>query len=147
MSRHTLKHPAFVKCHTDRARLLRARSIALCVVAVALLSLCGCNRGEEDPVIMGIGGSPRRGAALITREACGACHLIPGIGNATGLVGPPLEHISRRTIIAGLLPNTPANLVKWLQSPQSVVPGNAMPNMGLSRKDAVDIAAYLYTIQ
>ena len=80
-------------------------------------------------------------------EGCGGCHSIPGIGNAQGLVGPPLDHIARRTIIAGLLPNTPANMIRWLQSPQSIVPGNAMPNMGLDHKDARDIAAYLYTIQ
>jgi len=31
-----------------------------------------------------------------------------------------------------------------LRSPQSVIPGNAMPNTGLTEEDARDIAAYLY---
>ena len=50
-------------------------------------------------------------------------------------------------MIAGMLPNTPDNLVLWLQRPQSVVPGNGMPDMGLSPRQAHDIAAYLYTLQ
>jgi cytochrome c1 len=47
-------------------------------------------------------------------------------------------------MIAGLLPNTPANLVLWLRHPQSVTPGNAMPDLGLTETQARDIAAYLY---
>jgi cytochrome c2 len=40
----------------------------------------------------------------------------------------------------------PDNLVKWLRQPQNVVPGNAMPDMGVTPQDARDIAAYLYTL-
>ncbi|HEY1433445.1 MAG TPA: c-type cytochrome, partial [Stellaceae bacterium] len=77
----------------------------------------------------------------------GSCHTIPGIREARGRVGPPLDNIGERTIVAGLLPNTPDNLMRWLETPQSVVPGNAMPNMGLSDHDARDVAAYLYTLR
>ena len=31
-------------------------------------------------------------------------------------------------------------------NPQAVVPGNVMPNMGISPKDSAAIAAYLYTL-
>jgi cytochrome c1 len=55
--------------------------------------------------------------------------------------------MGQRTIIAGLLPNTPPNMIRWLQAPQSVVPGNAMPNLALSDRDAADIAAFLYTLR
>ena len=48
---------------------------------------------------------------------------------ANGLVGPPLDGIAERAIIAGKLANNPANLSRWISSPQSVVPGNAMPDM------------------
>ncbi len=92
-------------------------------------------------------GNPRHGAALIAHEGCGTCHTIPGIADAHGLVGPPLATIGARTMIAGMLPNTPPNLIKWLMSPQSVVPGNAMPDMGIDARDAADIAAYLYTLR
>ena len=73
--------------------------------------------------------------------------MIPGIDGADGLVGPPLIHWSRRAVIAGLLQNTPSNLVTWLMAPQDVVPDNAMPDLGLSEEQARDIAAYLYTIE
>jgi cytochrome c2 len=89
----------------------------------------------------------RHGAALIAQTGCGACHSIPGIENAHGLVGPPLGNIGERTVIAGLLPNTPGNMVRWLENPQRIVPGNAMPDMGLSAADAGDIAAYLETLK
>ncbi len=90
------------------------------------------------------GGEPDRGAVLIGRYSCGACHQIPGIADADGLVGPPLGTFARRTVIAGLLPNTPSNLVLWLRHPQSVTPGNAMPDLGLTDTQARDIAAFLY---
>ena len=61
--------------------------------------------------------------------------------------GPPLTRIGDRTYIAGMLRNTPANLVRWIREPQAVIPGNAMPNMGVSEADARDIAAYLYTLR
>ena len=67
--------------------------------------------------------------------------------NADGNVGPPLNRIGERTYIAGMLRNTPANLVRWIREPQAVVPGNAMPNMGISEAEARDIAAYLYTLR
>jgi cytochrome c1 len=61
------------------------------------------------------------------------------------MVGPPLDGVGRRAVIAGMLENTPQNLAHWIRHPQSVVPGNAMPDLGLSRQDANDIAAYLYS--
>ncbi|HET7411316.1 MAG TPA: c-type cytochrome [Pararhizobium sp.] len=90
--------------------------------------------------------SADHGADLIRQVGCGSCHIIPGINMAEGLVGPPLIHFSRRIYIAGLLRNTPENLVTWLRNPQKIVPGNAMPDMGLSEEDAEAIANYLYTI-
>ena len=73
--------------------------------------------------------------------------MIPGVKGADGLVGPPLAMIGRRIYIAGVRRNTPENMIAWLQDPQAVVPGNVMPNMGLSRRDAIDIAAYLDTLR
>lgn len=55
--------------------------------------------------------------------------------------------MGKRIFIAGLLRNTPANMVTWLLDPQEIVPGNAMPDMGLSEEQARDITAYLYTLE
>jgi cytochrome c1 len=72
---------------------------------------------------------------------------VPGIADANGHVGPPLTQIGRRIYIAGLLRNNPDNLVAWLRDPQRIVPGNAMPDMGMSEADARAIAAYLDTLR
>lgn len=61
--------------------------------------------------------------------------------------GPPLSNWSERRYIAGTLTNTPEHLRLWLRHPQSVKPGDGMPDLGLSENDAGDIAAYLRTLR
>ena len=94
------------------------------------------------------GARPDRGAQVM-REAygCGACHVIPGVTGAGGMVGPPLTAWSRRGFIAGNLSNTPENLVRWIREPQAVEPGTAMPDLGVAEADARDIAAYLFSLR
>jgi len=84
------------------------------------------------------------GRALIANYGCGSCHTIPGIPGADSMAGPPLEYFYQRTYIAGRLPNTWDNLTHWIQDPQGIEPGTAMPNLGVSENEAHDIAAYLY---
>jgi hypothetical protein len=38
-------------------------------------------------------------------------------------------------------------MITWLRAPQSVVPGNAMPDLGLTAAQACDNTAYLYTLK
>jgi cytochrome c len=91
-------------------------------------------------------GDPVRGAGAIYEYGCGTCHQIPGISGADGMVGPTLANLSERSILAGQLPNTPDNLIMWIQHPQTVRPGNDMPDMGISEADARNIATYLYSL-
>jgi cytochrome c2 len=63
------------------------------------------------------------------------------------MVGPPLVSWRRRIYVAGVLRNTPDNLQRWIEHPQQIVPNNAMPEMGISARQAQDIAAYLYTLR
>ena len=58
-----------------------------------------------------------------------------------------VHHSTGLGFIAGKLNNTTDNMVRWLRFPQEVVPGNAMPDMGLNEEEARDIAAYLATIR
>jgi cytochrome c1 len=116
--------------------------IVLTIVCAA--PLCGCVRRPAEPTWAKFGGDPNQGAILVGRYSCGACHEVAGVIGANGQVGPPLSTFGDRTMIAGVLPNTPENLVRWLRHPQVVVPGNAMPDVGLSDAQARDIAAYLY---
>jgi cytochrome c2 len=88
-----------------------------------------------------------KGAKLIESNGCGTCHSIPGIDGATGVVGPPLDNIGRRIYLAGILRNTPENMAVWIQHPQYYVPGNAMPELGLTLEESRTIAAYLQTLR
>jgi cytochrome c2 len=125
---------------------LRGRLLLIAALAGAG-ALGACERRAENQAMVVAGGDAQRGATLIGQVGCGACHEIPGLAGAAGEVGPPLTHVARRTVIAGVLANTPDNLVHWIQQPQAVVPGNAMPDMGLRPQQARDIAAYLGTLQ
>lgn len=122
--------------------------LAYSVVTIALATLTGCMGGTATNVYsVYTGGSVARGATVIAKYRCGACHIIPGINNANGLVGPPLIKWSRRTYIGGEVPNKPENLVRWIVSPKSIEPATAMPALGLSEQEARDAAAYLYTLR
>ncbi|MGO4835141.1 cytochrome c family protein, partial [Rhizobiaceae sp. 2RAB30] len=68
----------------------------------------------------------------------------PGIPGADGQVGAPLTEYSKRVYIAGMLENRPDNLVAWIVSPQSFSQQTAMPDTGVSKQEARDVAAYLY---
>jgi cytochrome c len=122
--------------------------VPLILLGVCVFLSSGCTGGT---VVNGYsaytGGNIRAGKALLQAYGCGSCHVIPGVPGARGLVGPPLLFWSRRTYIAGELPNTPDNLVKWIEAPPSVEPGTAMPTLGVSDQQARDMAAYLYTIR
>jgi cytochrome c1 len=117
-----------------------------CAAAACLLA--GCNAGQTTKAIaVGAIGNATHGKQLIAGYGCGACHMIPGVQGARGLVGPPLFYFSERTMIAGELPNTPENLIHWIEHPHDVEPKTAMPDLGLSEDQAHDIAAYLYTLR
>ena len=111
-----------------------------------VLAICGC---EDVGVVGGSGASEsaQRGAQVIVRSGCATCHTIPGIPNADGKVGPPLTSFGGQRFIAGTLQNTHDNLVLWLKDPQAVLPGNAMPNVGLTDEEATDVAGYLETLR
>jgi len=122
-----------------------ARGAWLPMLCAGLIAAAGCG-GPGRPLVER-NGNPHAGKKLIVQFGCGACHTIPGIYTARGLVGPPLSFYSRRTMIAGELPNVPDNLVRWIMNPPAIEPGTAMPDLGLSKQQARDIAAYLYTLQ
>jgi cytochrome c len=107
----------------------------------------GCSRpgGQIETVVLGA--DVDRGRVALDGFGCGACHVIPGVRGARGMVGPPLTMFARRAYIAGQLANQPDNLIRWLQNPQAVEPGTAMPNLGVVPAVARDMAAYLYTLR
>lgn len=84
------------------------------------------------------------GRIAIVRHGCAACHVVPGVRQARGRVGPKLEDFRDQLFIAGMLPNYPENLIRWIRFPQDINPGTAMPNLGLTEEEARNIAAYIY---
>ncbi|WP_244434539.1 MULTISPECIES: c-type cytochrome [unclassified Afipia] len=89
-------------------------------------------------------GDPVRAPNLLRRYGCGGCHTIRGIAGADGKVAAPLQDLRERVYIAGVVPNTSDNLVKWIINPQALSPRSAMPATGISESEARDVAAYLY---
>jgi mono/diheme cytochrome c family protein len=90
---------------------------------------------------------PERGRNALEQYYCITCHAIPGVVGASVPVGPPLGGIATRALIAGQLPNTTDNMIRWLREPQKINPKSAMPDLGVNERDARDIAAYLYTLR
>jgi cytochrome c2 len=84
-------------------------------------------------------------AELMIHYGCPACHVIPRVPGAVGKVGPSLASLAQRSYLAGVLPNTPANLEQWVMHPQKFQPGIAMPEMNVSPEDAHRIATFLET--
>ena len=123
------------------------RFLAALGTALLALSLAACGQHEQTKAQPPAGGGdPARGQLLIQQYGCQSCHSIPGMKGPKGVVGPPLDRLALRTFIGGKVPNTPANMIQWLQNPQSFDPGNAMPNIGVTAADARDITTFLFTL-
>ncbi len=74
-------------------------------------------------------------------QKCAECHTNPA-------KGPDLTHVASRQFLgAGISPNTPANLALWISKPQSIKPGNRMPDQQLSSGEIDALGAYLGSLQ
>lgn len=89
-----------------------------------------------------------RGRVAFHDRGCGVCHTIAGVPDAAGFMGPTLTGIAERSIIAGRLANTSANMAKWILDPNAIEPGVAMPPLGVADTQVVrDIVSYLYSLK
>lgn len=115
---------------------------------ILVAGVLGCSSAAEDAAraeaLATIQGDPERGKVALASYGCGSCHVIPGVRQARGKVGPPLTDFAQRTYIAGAVFNTPTDLAAWIRRPDSVEPGTVMPTLGVGEQEARDIAAYLY---
>src|SRR5205807_1410428 len=106
-----------------------APALILLIIAIPTIQVIFRTQGRAAPGELGRGreaqkaprgewaGDAAEGQAIYARLACVGCHTIPGVSG--GVIGPALTHVgSRRTIAAGLLPNTPENLAAWLRAPE-----------------------------
>jgi cytochrome c2 len=122
----------------------------IAIVVATSICVVGCNvsgnAGVHTKTVPG--GDSARGRTLVASgvHGCQACHAIPGM-RPRGIVGPPLDGIADRALVAGQLPNTPNVLVAFLEHPPALVPRTGMPDVGLSAAQARDVAAFLYTLE
>lgn len=105
---------------------------------VVILGPAGCSPAIETPQT-----ADSRAPDLMIHYGCPTCHVIPGVPGAAGKVGPALTGLAQRSYLAGTLQNSPDNLVLWIQHPQRIHPGTAMPEMGVTTEDAKHIAGFL----
>jgi cytochrome c oxidase subunit 2 len=86
------------------------------------------------------------GKKIFETTACMNCHNVAGTV-ANGLFGPDLTHLmSRDTIAAGILPNTPDNVRRWIENPEKFKPGSLMPAMGLGERELTAVTAYMASL-
>lgn len=83
------------------------------------------------------------GAMTFLISGCAACHTIAGT-QSQGKIGPDLTNVGRRTTLAaGLIPNTPEAMARWLSDPDSVKPGALMPDLNLDEQRLGDLVRFL----
>ena len=82
---------------------------------------------------------------VLVVSVCGACHSISGT-EAIGIAAPALDGIASRQI-AGVLPFTRDNVVRWVQNPAGVKKGTQMPPYPLPDERLRAIAVYLETLK
>ncbi len=107
--------------------------------------LAGCDR-ERDSDESTIAADAANGREIIAELGCGACHIIPGIAGARGTVGPSLAGFDNRNFIAGTLPNRPSDLAAFVRNAPDFMPETAMPPIPMTEDEALDVAAYLLTL-
>jgi cytochrome c oxidase subunit 2 len=89
-----------------------------------------------------------RGRQLFNEVGCAACHRVADT-DAQGISGPDLTHVgSRRSLGAGILPNTRATLIGWIGDSQSIKPNNRMPAYRSLKADELNaLASYMESLK
>lgn len=89
----------------------------------------------------------REGQEVFLSSRCSECHTIRGTP-AAGTGGPDLTHLAgRSTLAAATLLNSPENLMKWVDDPDAVKPGNLMPTVELDSHSFLALIAYLESLK
>ena len=140
---------ALAACLHPGAAGRRSRTLAVGLGLLALLLWVGAcapgggagGAGPAANATPGIGDAAR-GKALFTAKGCNGCHRIAG-EIAGGTTGPDLRGQADRPTIAGAVPYSPENLWRWLENPQRLKPGTAMPRVPLTAQELDDLVAYL----
>ncbi|WLD95028.1 cytochrome c oxidase subunit II [Alkalihalobacillus sp. AL-G] len=80
----------------------------------------------------------------IFENNCLQCHAV---GDKGGKVGPALTGFGDNEKVAGILDHTKENIMKWINNPQDVKPGNNMPDFNLDEPQLDALADYLLELK
>jgi cytochrome c oxidase subunit II len=126
---------------------LQHAHMAMLVVAQPMPAFRAWLANMASPARRAPSGPATVGEHLFMNDQCASCHTIAGTP-ARGTVGPDLTHLATRsTLAADTIPNTPAELERWILNPQAIKPGDRMPDLGLSPSQAHDIVSYLDSLK
>jgi cytochrome c oxidase subunit II len=104
-------------------------------------------RQQQSPAAAPTSDAVTQGRKQFETQACINCHAVNGTV-ANGRFGPDLTHLmSRDTLASGAMPNTPENLARWIDNPDSFKSGSLMPSMHLTKDQIDQITAYLVTLK
>ena len=116
--------------------------VALTAYGIKEMSLAGAAHGSPGTAQAAApAAAPADGLALMEAKGCLGCHALGGKG-AVG-PGPNLTGIGGRPQIAGVLPMSKDNLVKWIANPPAVKPGTLMPPLPMTDQEREQIADFL----
>jgi len=125
---------------------LRRHLVGLCTLVGLALAAAACQDRLAAARAL-TGGEPERGRELCRRYSCGSCHVIPGVSEDPGKLGPTLDGVAVRQKLGGQVPNTPDNMKLWIRDPHAMKRGSGMPKLGVNDDDARDLAAYMYVLR
>jgi cytochrome c oxidase subunit 2 len=98
---------------------------------------------QASPVAASSDPLAQRGRQVFESASCSSCHTVRGT-TAHGDVGPDLTHVATRSALgAEAVPNTRADLARWISNSQAVKPGNKMPPQPLAPDDLRALVAFL----
>jgi cytochrome c len=131
-----------------RLKLISIGVLALlCTATAYIYNEMRLDAEQRQAGIALTGGNPAAAPALIIRFGCAGCHSIPGVPEAAGQIGPPLNNLARQGYVGGVVLNTTDNLIDWIVDPRAIDPMSAMPRTGISAQQARDVAAYLLSLR
>jgi len=122
-------------------------NMALFVVAESPADFARWLDAQRKPAAEPTTDAMRHGRDVFEKGTCAMCHAIKGT-SANAARAPDLTHVaSRRSLGAGVIPNTAEHRAAWVGNAQAIKPGTNMPPQPLPAADFDALLAYLGSLQ
>ena len=122
-------------------------NMALFVVAESPADFARWLDAQRKPAAEPTTDAMKHGRDVFEKGTCAMCHAIKGT-SANAARAPDLTHVaSRRSLGAGVIPNTAEHRAAWVGNAQAIKPGTNMPPQPLPAADFDALLAYLGSLQ